>query len=318
MRAIIILIICMHTLVIPNINEEKLSYHLQPKYIVIKIVHSEVKNRMAVLKIENLHVEVDGKEILKGVTTQIKEGETVALLGPNGHGKSTLLNVIMGHPRYKITSGSILLDDVDITNYSTDERARAGLFLALQNPPEVPGVINSDFLRAAVNSKRDEHLSTYKFYKLLDSAVKEVKMPFDLATRSLNEGFSGGEKKRNEILQMILLEPKIAMLDEIDSGLDVDAIQIVADVIKKEEEKGRGFLVISHYARLFDLIQPTRAIVMINGRIAVDGGIDLIKRIDQSGYEFIKTELGIEIEKEDMNMNSVSIGSCAVREVTKK
>ena len=308
----------MHTLVIPNINEEKLSYHLQPKYIVIKIVHSEVKNRMAVLKIENLHVEVDGKEILKGVTTQIKEGETVALLGPNGHGKSTLLNVIMGHPRYKITSGSILLDDVDITNYSTDERARAGLFLALQNPPEVPGVINSDFLRAAVNSKRDEHLSTYKFYKLLDSAVKEVKMPFDLATRSLNEGFSGGEKKRNEILQMILLEPKIAMLDEIDSGLDVDAIQIVADVIKKEEEKGRGFLVISHYARLFDLIQPTRAIVMINGRIAVDGGVDLIKRIDQSGYEFIKTELGIEIEKEDMNMNSVSIGSCAVREVTKK
>ena len=308
----------MHTLVIPNINEEKLSYHLQPKYIVIKIVHSEVKNRMAVLKIENLHVEVDGKEILKGVTTQIKEGETVALLGPNGHGKSTLLNVIMGHPRYKITSGSILLDDVDITNYSTDERARAGLFLALQNPPEVPGVINSDFLRAAVNSKRDEHLSTYKFYKLLDSAVKEVKMPFDLATRSLNEGFSGGEKKRNEILQMILLEPKIAMLDEIDSGLDVDAIQIVADVIKKEEEKGRGFLVISHYARLFDLIKPTRAIVMINGRIAVDGGVDLIKRIDQSGYEFIKTELGIEIEKEDMNMNSVSIGSCAVREVTKK
>ena len=308
----------MHTLVNPNINEEKLSYHLQPKYIVIKIVHSEVKNRMAVLKIENLHVEVDVKEILKGVTTKIKEGETVALLGPNGHGKSTLLNVIMGHPRYKITSGSILLDDVDITNYSTDERARAGLFLALQNPPEVPGVINSDFLRAAVNSKRDEHLSTYKFYKLLDSAVKEVKMPFDLATRSLNEGFSGGEKKRNEILQMILLEPKIAMLDEIDSGLDVDAIQIVADVIKKEEEKGRGFLVISHYARLFDLIKPTRAIVMINGRIAVDGGVDLIKRIDQSGYEFIKTELGIEIEKEDMNMNSVSIGSCAVREVTKK
>lgn len=273
---------------------------------------------MAVLKIQNLHVEVDGKEILKGVTTQISEGETVALLGPNGHGKSTLLNVIMGHPRYKITSGSILLDDIDITNYSTDERAKAGLFLALQNPPEVPGVINSDFLRAAVNSKRDEHLSTYKFYKLLDSAIKEVKMPFDLATRSLNEGFSGGEKKRNEILQMILLEPKIAMLDEIDSGLDVDAIQIVADVIKKEEAKGRGLLVISHYARLFDLIQPTRAIVMINGRIAVDGGVDLIKRIDQTGYEFIKTELGIEIEKEEPNMNSVSIGTCAVREVTKK
>ena len=273
---------------------------------------------MATLKIKNLHVAVDGKEILKGVNVEISEGETVALLGPNGHGKSTLLNVIMGHPRYVITEGSIYLDDVDLTNMTTDERARAGLFLALQNPPEVPGVVNSDFLRAAVNSKKNEHISTYKFYKMLDSAVKEVKMPFDLATRSLNEGFSGGEKKRNEILQMILLEPKIAMLDEIDSGLDVDAIQIVADVIKNEKAKGRGFLVISHYARLFDLIQPTRAIVMINGRIVLDGGVDLIKRIDQNGYEFIKTEYGIEIEKEEPKMNSVSIGSCAVREAIKK
>ena len=273
---------------------------------------------MATLKIKNLHVEVDGKEILKGVNVEISEGETVALLGPNGHGKSTLLNVIMGHPRYVITEGSIYLDDLDLTNLSTDERAKAGLFLALQNPPEVPGVINSDFLRAAVNSRSEEHLSTYKFYKLLDGAVKEVKMPFDLATRSLNEGFSGGEKKRNEILQLIMLEPKIAMLDEIDSGLDVDAIQIVAEVIKNEKAKGRGFLVISHYARLFDLIQPTRAIVMINGRIAVDGGVEFIKRIDQHGYEFIKTELGIEIEKEEPKMSNVSLGTCAVKEATKK
>ena len=272
---------------------------------------------MATLKIKNLHVEVEGKEILKGVNVSISEGETVALLGPNGHGKSTLLNVIMGHPRYKITQGSMFLDDVDITNLTPDERARAGLFLALQNPAEVPGVINSDFLRAAVNATREEKVSTYKFYKMLDSAVKEVKMPFDLATRSLNEGFSGGEKKRNEILQMLLLEPKIAMLDEIDSGLDVDAIQIVADVIKQEKEKGRGFLVISHYARLFDLIQPTRAIVMINGKIVLDGGVDLIKRIDQTGYEFIKTELGISIEKEESKMNEVSLGSCAVKDAVK-
>lgn len=272
---------------------------------------------MATLKINNLHVAVDGKEILKGVTCQISEGETVALLGPNGHGKSTLLNVIMGHPRYIITEGSIFLDDVDLTNMSTDERARAGLFLALQNPPEVPGVVNSDFLRAAVNSKEEQHLSTYKFYKMLDSAIKEVKMPFDLATRSLNEGFSGGEKKRNEMLQMLLLQPKIAMLDEIDSGLDVDAIQIVANIIKQEKEKGHGFLIISHYARLFDLIQPTRAIVMINGRIVLDGGVELIKRIDENGYEFIKTELGIEIEKEEPKMSDVSIGSCAVRDAIK-
>ena len=272
---------------------------------------------MATLKIKNLHVEVEGKEILKGVDVTISEGETVALLGPNGHGKSTLLNVIMGHPRYKITQGSMFLDDVDITNLTPDERAKAGLFLALQNPAEVPGVINSDFLRAAVNATREEKVSTYKFYKMLDSAVKEVKMPFDLATRSLNEGFSGGEKKRNEILQLLLLQPKIAMLDEIDSGLDVDAIQIVADVIKAEKEKGMGFLVISHYARLFDLIQPTRAIVMINGKIVLDGGVDLIKRIDTTGYEFIRAELGISIEKEESKMNEVSLGSCAVKEAIK-
>ena len=273
---------------------------------------------MTKLVIKNLHAEVDGKEILKGINLTINEGETVALLGPNGHGKSTLLNVIMGHPKYKVTEGSIKLDDVDILSLTTDERAKAGLFLGMQLPSEVPGVINSDFLRAAVNARLEKPISTYQFYKLLDSAVKEVKMPFDLATRSLNEGFSGGEKKRNEILQMILLQPKIAMLDEIDSGLDVDAIQIVADVIKSQQQKGMGFLVISHYARLFDLINPTRAIVIINGRVAIDGNPDTIKRIDTTGYEFIKTELGIDIEKEEVEMNKVSIGSCAVRESIKK
>ncbi len=272
---------------------------------------------MATLTIKNLHAEVDGKKILKGINLVIKEGETVALLGPNGHGKSTLLNVIMGHPKYKVTEGSIYLDDVDILSLSTDERAKAGLFLGMQLPSEVPGVINSDFLRAAVNARNEKPISTYQFYKLLDNAVKEVKMPFDLATRSLNEGFSGGEKKRNEILQMILLKPKIAMLDEIDSGLDVDAIQVVADVIKKERDAGRSFLVISHYARLFDLINPTRAVVIINGKVVIDGGVETIKRIDQTGYEFIKTELGINIEKDEPEMNKVSIGSCAVRESIK-
>ena len=273
---------------------------------------------MSKLIIKNLHAEVDGKEILKGINLTISEGETVALLGPNGHGKSTLLNVIMGHPKYNVTKGSIFLDDKDILSLSTDERAKAGLFLGMQLPSEVPGVINSDFLRAAVNARLEKPISTYQFYKLLDSAIKEVKMPFDLATRSLNEGFSGGEKKRNEILQLILLQPKIAMLDEIDSGLDVDAIQVVADVIKEEQKKGRGFLVISHYARLFDLINPTRAVVIINGRVVIDGDPETIKRIDTTGYEFIKTELGIEIEKEEQDMNKVSIGSCAVRETIKK
>lgn len=273
---------------------------------------------MAKLTITDLHAEVDGKEILKGINLTINEGETVALLGPNGHGKSTLLNVIMGHPKYKVTKGSIYLDDVDILSLTTDERAKAGLFLGMQLPSEVPGVINSDFLRAAVNARNEKPVSTYQFYKLLDNAIKEVNMPFDLATRSLNEGFSGGEKKRNEILQLILLQPKIAMLDEIDSGLDVDAIQTVADVIKKEQQKGMGFLVISHYARLFDLINPTRAVVIINGRVVIDGDPSTIKRIDTTGYEFIKTELGIEIAKEEAQMNTVSIGSCAVRETIKK
>ena len=272
---------------------------------------------MSTLVIKNLHAEVDGKEILKGIDLTINDDETVAVLGPNGHGKSTLLNVIMGHPRYKVTQGSIHFDNVDILELSTDERAKLGLFLGMQNPSEIPGVINSDFLRAAVNARKEKPISTYQFYKLLDNATKELKMPFDLATRSLNEGFSGGEKKRNEILQLMLLEPKIAMLDEIDSGLDVDAIQVVADIIKKEQEKGRGFLIISHYARLFDLVKPTRAIVIINGKIVIDGDPSYIKRIDTTGYEFIKTELGIDIEKEENKMNTISIGSCAVKDMVK-
>ncbi len=272
---------------------------------------------MSALKIKDLHVSVEGKEILKGINLEIKEGETVALLGPNGHGKSTLFNAIMGHPRYTVTKGSIYLDDVDVLSLSVDERAKAGLFLGMQLPAEVPGVINSDFLRAAVNVRQERPVSTYNFYKLLDNAIKKMKMPFDLATRSLNEGFSGGEKKRNEILQMLLLNPKIAMLDEIDSGLDVDALQVVGEVIREEQAKGMGFLVISHYARLFDLIQPTRAIVIINGRVVIDGDSSVIKRIDTEGYEFIKTELGIDIEKEDGEMNKVSIGTCAVKESIK-
>lgn len=272
---------------------------------------------MGTLKITNLHASVEGKEILKGINLTINEGEVVAILGPNGHGKSTLLNVIMGHPKYKVTEGSISYNDVDILSLSTDERAKLGIFLGFQNPVEIPGVSNSDFLRAAVNSRNETSISTYKFYKVLDSATKEVKIPFDFVTRNLNEGFSGGEKKRNEILQLLLLKPGLAMLDEIDSGLDVDAIQVVADVINKEKDNNRTFMVISHYARLFDLIKPTRSVVIVNGRVAIDGDPSFVKRIDQEGYEFIKTELGIEIEKEEQNMNKVSLGSCAVKEVIK-
>ena len=273
---------------------------------------------MKSLIINNLHVSVEGKEILKGVNLKIKPGQVLALLGPNGHGKSTLLNAIMGHPKYEITEGEIILDDVDITHMSPDERSRKGLFLCMQNPSEVPGVINADFLRAALNARSEKPISLYQFYKLLDNATKELHMPFDLANRSLNEGFSGGEKKRNEVLQMLILKPDYCLMDEIDSGLDVDAINTVSEVINKMKGDDRAFLIISHYARLFDLINPTDSAVIINGRIALQGGPDIIKRIDQSGYEFIKTEYGINIEKEnDTPMNKVSIGVCGTKELIK-
>ncbi len=273
---------------------------------------------MATLVIENLHVFVEDKEILKGVNLTLKENETLALLGPNGHGKSTLLSVIMGHPKYRVTEGRITLDGKDVLNMSVDERSRAGLFLALQYPSEVPGVVNADFLKAAINVRREKPVSLFQFYRALESASKEMKIPLDMANRSLNEGFSGGEKKRNEILQMILLKPSFAMLDEIDSGLDVDALQTVADaIVKMKNETNMSFLVVSHYARLYDLIHPSRVAVMINGRIAVEGGPEIIKKIDETGYDWIRQELGIKIEKEDQDMKELSIGTCATKEVLK-
>jgi Fe-S cluster assembly ATP-binding protein len=239
----------------------------------------------------------------------------VALLGPNGHGKSTLLQVIMGHPNYKVTKGEILYKGQDVLAMSVDERARAGLFLAMQNPSEVPGVQISDFLRAAINTKREKPIKPIELFRVIDKASKEMQMPHDLASRNLNEGFSGGEKKRHEILQMKLLKPEFAMLDEIDSGLDVDGIRIVSQQIN-EEKKDKTFLVISHYARLYELINPTRAIVMINGRVAIEGGMDVIKRIDQEGYEWIQVEHNINIEREDKRPIVLEI--CAVNERSKQ
>lgn len=270
---------------------------------------------MANLEIIDLHASVDGKEILKGVNLKISSNETLALLGPNGHGKSTLLAVIMGNPRYTVTGGKVLLDGKDVLSMSIDARSREGIFLGMQYPSEVPGVINADFLKASINAHREKPVTLFQFYRMLESNSKEMKISMDMANRSLNEGFSGGEKKRNEILQMRLLNPTFAMLDEIDSGLDVDALQTVSEAIKKQQELGTGFLVISHYARLYDLISPTRVAVMVNGRIAVEGGREIIKKIDTTGYEWIRTELGISVEKEDADMRDISIGSCATKEV---
>jgi FeS assembly ATPase SufC len=269
------------------------------------------------LVIKNLHVSVENKEILKGLNLTIHDGDFLALLGPNGHGKSTLLAAIMGNPHYKITEGSIFLDDKDLLKMSVDERSKNGLFLGFQNPYEIPGVVSADFYKSMINARNNEHVSLYKFYKTLDETTKEVKIPMEMVNRSLNDGFSGGEKKRNEILQMLLINPKLAMLDEIDSGLDVDAINIVSDCINKQRAKGTSFIVISHYARLFDLIKPNRTAVIVNGRIVVEGGSEIFKRIDQEGYEWIKKEYGVSLEKDDQPMNKVSIGVCATKELAK-
>jgi Fe-S cluster assembly ATP-binding protein len=269
---------------------------------------------MAKLIIKNLKVAVKGQPILKGVNLTVSEGETVALLGPNGHGKSTLLAAIMGNPAYEVTDGSIELDGKDLLKMTPDVRSKAGLFLAMQYPSEIPGLNSADFLKAAMNAHREKPMSLFEFYNSLQSAYKELGIPFEMSKRNLNEGFSGGEKKRNEMLQMRLLQPKIAMLDEIDSGLDVDAMQIVAEAIRKEQARGAGFLIVSHYARLYNMINPTRAVVLVNGRIVVDGGPEIITKIDTKGYEWIKDELGIEIEKEEgVPMNTVSIGACATK-----
>jgi Fe-S cluster assembly ATP-binding protein len=269
---------------------------------------------MAELSIENLHVAVKGKEILRGVNLSLKEGETLALLGPNGHGKSTLLAAIMGNPAYTVTEGSIKIDGQDLLALTPDLRSKAGVFLAMQYPSEIPGLNSADFLKAAMNAHREKPMSLFEFYNSLQTAYRDMGIPFEMSKRNLNEGFSGGEKKRNEMLQMKLLKPKFAMLDEIDSGLDVDAMGVVAKAINEEEARGAGFLVVSHYARLYNMIHPSRAAILVNGRIVAEGGPELITRIDTEGYEWIKKELGIEVEKEtDAPMNTVSIGACATR-----
>lgn len=274
---------------------------------------------MATLTIKNLHVNIEDIPILNGVNLEIKSGQTLALLGPNGHGKSTLLAAIMGHPKYTITKGNIYFNDLDITEMPVDERARLGIFYGMQNPSEIPGVVTTDFLKAALNSHLDAPIGLAPFFKALNEATSLVKMPMEMLHRSLNEGFSGGEKKRNEILQMHLFNPKFSMLDEIDSGLDIDALQNAAQVIKLSQAKGTPFLIISHYARLFQLVEPTHTAIMINGKIVLEGGVDLIHKIDVEGYEWIKQDLNIAIEKKaEKSSPTISLGTCSVKETTRR
>ncbi|KJK32638.1 Fe-S cluster assembly ATPase SufC [Paenibacillus sp. P2(2022)] len=246
-------------------------------------------------KIEGLKATIEGKEILKGINLEMKGGEIHAIMGPNGTGKSTLASALMGHPKYEVIDGKVTLDGEDVLDMEVDERARAGLFLAMQYPSEIAGVTNSDFLRSAINARREEgqEISLIKFIRQMEGKMKELEMNPEFAHRYLNEGFSGGEKKRNEILQMMMLDPKIVVLDEIDSGLDIDALRIVANGVNAMRSEDRGFLVITHYQRLLNYIKPDYVHVMMQGRIVKSGGPELAERLEADGYDWIKEELGI-------------------------
>lgn len=250
------------------------------------------------LTIKDLQVSIEEKQILKGVNLEVKGGEIHAIMGPNGTGKSTLSSAIMGHPKYEVIGGSIELDGEDVLEMEVDERAKAGLFLAMQYPSEISGVTNADFLRSAINARREEgnEISLMKFIRQMDEKMEFLEMKEDMAQRYLNEGFSGGEKKRNEILQLMMIEPKIAILDEIDSGLDIDALKVVSKGINAMRGEDFGCLIITHYQRLLDYITPDFVHVMMNGRIVKSGGPELAERLEKEGYDWIKAELGIEEE----------------------
>jgi Fe-S cluster assembly ATP-binding protein len=248
---------------------------------------------MAELKIQNLHVRHEEREILHGVDLVIRSGEIHALMGPNGSGKSTLANTIMGHPSYEVTDGSIVFNGDDITEAPAHERARAGLFLAFQYPVAVPGVSVANFLRMAINAKREEPIKVKEFGKQLSHAVEMLDVDRSFTSRHLNDGFSGGEKKRAEILQMAMLAPEIAVLDETDSGLDIDALRIVANgVVKLHAEQGLGALIITHYQRILDYITPEFVHVLMDGRIVLDGGPELVARLEREGYDPIREQVG--------------------------
>ena len=264
-----------------------------------------------ILEIKDLHVNAGDKEILKGIDLSVKSGEIHAIMGPNGNGKSTLLQTVMGNPAYTVTRGTITLNGEDVLAMSVDERSRKGLFLALQYPQEISGVTNSDFLRAAMNARSEKPVSIFRFIKEIEKNIADLKMKEDLAHRFVNDGFSGGEKKRNEILQMMMLKPQFAMLDEIDSGLDVDAIKLVSDaIVKLKEETELGLLVVSHYERFFTSIRPTHSHVIVDGRIVVEGDSELVMKIDSDGYDWLYEELKIEPLKDEKPMR-YSLGVCA-------
>jgi Fe-S cluster assembly ATP-binding protein len=247
------------------------------------------------LKINNLHANIDGKEILKGLNLEVKAGEVHAIMGPNGAGKSTLASVLAGREEYEITEGSVDFDGKDLLDLATEDRAREGLFLAFQYPVEIPGVSNINFLRTALNEIREykgqEQISAKDFMSMVREKSQIVELDSKLASRSVNEGFSGGEKKRNEIFQMAMLEPKLAILDETDSGLDIDALRIVANGVNKLKTKDNATVVITHYQRLLDYIVPDFVHVLYNGQIVKTGTKELALELEEKGYDWIKEEI---------------------------
>jgi len=241
------------------------------------------------LEIKNLHVSVEGKEILKGLSLNIQKGEVHAIMGPNGSGKSTLSNVLMGHPKYTVTSGEIFLDGENITTAKVVDRAKKGLFLSMQYAPEIQGVTVNNLLRIAIESMTGEKQHPVKFYKKLIEKMEELKINPEFASRSLNAGFSGGEKKRMEILQLLMLNPIYAILDETDSGLDVDALKIVAEGMNQFRSPEKGILMITHYNRLLEYVVPDFVHILSAGKIVKSGNSDLAKEIEKSGYgEYLK------------------------------
>jgi Fe-S cluster assembly ATP-binding protein len=244
------------------------------------------------LKIENLHIEIDGNEIVKGLDLEVGKGEIHAIMGPNGSGKSTLANVLMGHPRYEVTEGSVTFEGEDVLELEPDERAKMGMFLAFQYPSEVPGVSVANFLRTAVNSVREEELSPMEMYRLLQEKMAVMRMDPKFAERYLNEGFSGGEKKRNEILQMLMLDPRLAIMDETDSGLDIDALQVVARGVNELRGPEFSAVIITHYQRILRYIEPDRVHVMLDGRLVTSGDRELADELEDRGYDWVRQEFG--------------------------
>lgn len=246
------------------------------------------------LEVKNLHATINGKEILKGINLVIKTGEVHAIMGPNGSGKSTLSAVLVGNPMYEVTQGEVTFNGKDLLAMAPEDRAHEGLFLSFQYPVEIPGVSMTNFMRAAINEKRKyqglEPMSAGDFIKLMKEKRKVVELDSKLSNRSVNEGFSGGEKKRNEIFQMAMLEPTLSILDETDSGLDVDALRVVAEGVNRLKRPDTSTIVITHYDRLLDLIKPDIVHVLFNGRIVKTGGPELAKEIEDKGYDWIKAE----------------------------